>query len=64
VRTKKAAADPDPARTPQLAGSFTLDWERLSGSAPPSKPPGRKSRQWRRERERLRRMKRESGNSR
>jgi hypothetical protein len=64
VRIQKTAADPDPDRTPQLAGSFTLDWERLSGSAHPSKPSGRKSKQWRRERERLRRMKREAGNSR
>lgn len=67
-------APPRPVHTPQTpgdapalkpspeAGSYTLDWERLSsGSAPSAKRSPKKSKQWRRERQRLRRMKRNAG---
>ncbi len=67
-------APPRPARTPQAnkehpaapiapeAGSYTLDWDRLAADSfsPPQRAP-KKSKQWRRERKRLRQMKRESG---
>ncbi len=57
------APEDTPTATPSIeAGSFTLDWERLSSrSALPTKGSPRKSKQWRRDRQRLRRMKRNAG---
>lgn len=69
-------APPRPARTQQApkekpasppaseAGSYTLDWDHLASgrTAPPQRSP-KKSKQWRRERQRLRRMKRNPGDT-
>jgi putative RNA 2'-phosphotransferase len=54
AKTRHAAppADPPPA------GSFILDWKRLTPSMTSLKTSGRKSKQWRRERQRLHHLKR------
>ncbi|MDJ0720327.1 MAG: RNA 2'-phosphotransferase [Desulfobacterales bacterium] len=62
VRTPQAPKDNPPSAPSPEAGSYTLDWERLSlGNAPPAKRTSQKSKQWRRERQRVRRMKRNAG---
>ncbi len=59
-RTERVAETDNP---PRAAGSYILDWDRLPPSAPTVKPRPQRSKQWRRERQRLRRMKRTAGNS-
>lgn len=63
LRAARTRQEKPPADPPPPAGSYTLDWKRLGSSAPPAKSSGRKSKQWRRERQRLRRMKRSTENS-
>jgi putative RNA 2'-phosphotransferase len=50
-----------PPAEPPTAGSFALDWNRVNASAPAPQPSNRKSKHWRRERQRLRRLKRSPG---
>ena len=54
---------PPKASPPQSAGSYTVDWDHLGPNPQAPKPGSKKSKQWRRERQRLRRMKRNAGDS-
>ena len=58
ARSTRKAQTPQPTPTP---GSFTVDWGRLEPHAVPTKRSPRKSKNWRRERQRRRRMKQSSG---
>ena len=60
LRATPAPQEKPPAEPP-TAGSFALDWNRVNASAPAPQSSGRKSKHWRRERQRLRRLKRSPG---
>jgi putative RNA 2'-phosphotransferase len=60
-RTKQAPDEAEATTAPSTAGSFILDWSRVAQSTPAQKSSDRKSKRWRRERQRLRRLKRSSG---
>lgn len=62
MQTAKTPRDAMPDDPPP-AGSFILDWKSLTPSTPPPKRSGRKSKPLRRERQRLRRMKRSPGDT-
>jgi putative RNA 2'-phosphotransferase len=62
VRMSQTPKDTPAAPPSTEAGSYTLDWDRLtSAKSPPAKRAPQKSKRWRRERQRLRRMKRNPG---
>lgn len=60
-RARRAEGDTPKVLPSHPAGSYTLDWDHLTSTAPSAKPSPKKSKQWRRERKRLRRMKRIAG---
>lgn len=62
-RTKPVSDGSETASAPPTAGSFVLNWNRAAQPTPRPKPSDRKSKKWRRERQRLRRLKRSSGDS-
>ncbi|MBL0713019.1 MAG: hypothetical protein JJV98_04895 [Desulfosarcina sp.] len=57
TRSERREKEVAPAKPPQPAGSYTVDWDRLENGGHLPKSTGKKSKQWRRERLRLRRMK-------
>lgn len=61
VRSRKQVEEDQTATPPQPPGSYILEWDRLISNTTPPKAAGKKSKQWRRERQRLRRLKRSSG---
>ncbi len=63
ARAQRVEGDPQAVPPQREAGSFTLDWDRLTASSPPPKPSPKKSKKWRRERQRLRRLKQSARNS-
>ena len=65
-RPKRAAVERPARETPTARpsptpGSYAVDWDRLEKNAAPTKSSPRKSKNWRRERQRRRRMKQSSG---
>lgn len=65
-RPKRTALDrptrePQAAQPPPTPGSYSVDWDRLEKNAVPTKRSPRKSKNWRRERQRRRRLKESSG---
>jgi putative RNA 2'-phosphotransferase len=57
----RPAKDTHPPLPPPTPGSYSVDWDRLEKNAVPTKRSPRKSKDWRRERQRRRRMKQSSG---
>ncbi len=58
---ERPAREVQPPPSPPTPGSYTVDWDRLEKKAVPSKQSPQKSKNWRRERQRRRRMKQSSG---